>query len=529
MSPIVLGTALVFGLVARRIGLPPLVGFLLAGFALNAAGFETSEALAAVADMGITLLLFGIGLKLDVKRLLRPEIWAVASAHMLAIVLGIGIFLYLVALAGVSLFAGLEMPVALLLAFALSFSSTVFAVKVLEEKGEEAALHGVVAIGILIVQDLLAVVFLAVSAGKVPTPLGVGIVVALIALKRVFVRVMQRCGHGELLVLFGVVVAIGGAQAFDQVGIKGDLGALFLGVLLASGSNAKELSKSLLGFKDLFLIGFFLTIGLSGLPSPELLGIALALTLLVPFKVVLFFALMTRFRLRARTSVMASFSLANYSEFGLIIGGVAVANGWLDNDWLLVLALAMSLSYVAASPLNFYAGEIFERFSDALRRHEGKDFVPEESTASPGDVVAVVLGMGRLGVGAYAALCARYADRVVGVDSCPETVQELEGRGLNVVQGDAADAGFWRGVDEEGAVKLVLLTTPKHDTNLRAARQIAGMRHKDLLVGAATRYEDEADELRRAGVHEVFDWFEEVGEGFAEHMLTRQAEHGETT
>jgi predicted Kef-type K+ transport protein len=519
MNPIVLGVALILGLAARQVGLPPLVGFLVAGFALNAAGYELDAGLRAVSGMGITLLLFSIGLKLDVSNLLRPQVFAIASIHMTASILGFGAVLYLVALTGVSVFSGVALPQALVLAFALSFSSTVFAVKALEHKNEAASLHGGIAIGILIVQDLFAVAFLAGSTGKLPTALGLAIVAALIALKRVFIALMMRCGHGELLVLFGVIVALGGAEAFENVGIKGDLGALFLGVLLSSSPRGGELAQSLLGFKDLFLIGFFLSIGLSGMPTLEMLWVALALAALLPLKAALFFALMTRFRMRARSSVLGAFSLANYSEFGLIVDGIAVAQGWLSNEWLLILAMAMSISFVLASPLNSAATRIFDRFEGFLRRFEVPTHLPEEAPVSFGDAVAIVFGMGRVGVGAYEALCKRFPNRVIGLDSCPNVVAHCVEAGMRVMHGDAKDASFWRRLERSSHVEIVLLAISNHEANLYAARELSKRPDEDVLIGAATRYRTEAAELLEAGVDGVFDFIGDAGGAFVEQIL----------
>jgi glutathione-regulated potassium-efflux system ancillary protein KefC len=130
---------------------------------------------------------------------------------------------------GVPYLDALDHRKALILAFALSFSSTVFAVKVLEEKGEMGSLYGTIAIGILIVQDLAAVLFLAFSLGKVPMLWSL-LLFALIPLRGVIGRILDRAGHGELLLLFGITFALGGAQLFEALHIKGDLGALLLGI-----------------------------------------------------------------------------------------------------------------------------------------------------------------------------------------------------------------------------------------------------------------------------------------------------------
>ncbi len=161
--------AFLLGFLSRQIGLPPLVGYLATGFLLNTQGIANDALLQKLADLGITLLLFTVGLKLNLRTLARPQVWAVTGLHM-SIAVGIfGFAIYGLALAGASFFSGLDLQKSLLIAFALSFSSTVFVVKVLEEQGEMAALHGRIAIGILVMQDVVAVVFLAMSKGNVPS------------------------------------------------------------------------------------------------------------------------------------------------------------------------------------------------------------------------------------------------------------------------------------------------------------------------------------------------------------------------
>ncbi len=196
MDPVFLGIAFVLGFAARQIGLPPLVGFLAAGFALNGLGFESGPLLVQFADLGVTLLLFSIGLKLKIETLLKPEVWAGASLHMAVTVVVFGLVIFALVAAGVHLFAGLDLASSALVAFALSFSSTVFAVKALEEKGEMQSLHGRVAIGILIMQDIIAVVFITLSTGKVPSLWALALF-GLILLRPLLFLIMDRCGHGE--------------------------------------------------------------------------------------------------------------------------------------------------------------------------------------------------------------------------------------------------------------------------------------------------------------------------------------------
>ncbi|HEX5631306.1 MAG TPA: cation:proton antiporter, partial [Acidimicrobiia bacterium] len=158
--------AFAFGFVAARAGLPPLVGYLAAGFVLYEMGHRSSDGLEAVADLGVLLLLFGIGLKLHAATLVRPVVWATTTAHTLIASLLIAGSLMVAGVIGLPLADELGPDQALLLGFALSFSSTVAAVKALEDRSESTSLAGRVAVGILVVQDVFAVGYLALTSGE---------------------------------------------------------------------------------------------------------------------------------------------------------------------------------------------------------------------------------------------------------------------------------------------------------------------------------------------------------------------------
>jgi predicted Kef-type K+ transport protein len=516
MDPVFLGIAFVLGFAARQIGLPPLVGFLAAGFALNGLGFESGPLLVQFADLGVTLLLFSIGLKLKIETLLKPEVWAGASLHMAATVVVFGLAIFALATAGVHLFAGLDLASSALIAFALSFSSTVFAVKALEEKGEMQSLHGRTAIGILIIQDIIAVLFITFSTGKVPSVWALALV-GLILLRPLLFLIMDRCGHGELIPLFGLFAALVlGAEAFDQVGLKADLGALILGVLLAKHGRAGEISDSLLNFKDILLVGFFLNIGMSGTLSLEAVLVALLFVLVLPLKVALFFVLLTRFRLRARSSSLASLGLATYSEFGLIVGAIGVANGWLAPDWLAVVAVALAATFVLGSPLNAMAHGLYARFHARLIPWESATRHSEDQPIHAGEARIAVLGMGRIGTGTYDTMYGRFGDIVVGLDSDPDKVAAHHDAGRNVILGDATDSDFWERVQPR-KIRLIMLTLPELSANLDMMRRLADSPY-DGKIAAVARFADEVEILEQAGVHMAVDSFTEAGAGFAGHV-----------
>ncbi len=514
---IAIGIAYVLGLAARFVGLPPLIGYLLAGFGLYASGSQMTPTLAEFSEMGVTLLLFSIGLKLRLGSLLMPQIWAVASLHMLVTVAVTAMFIVLMGVVSISLFSGLDPAAIALLAFALSFSSTVFAVKSLEEKGEMNSLYGRVSIGILIIQDIAAVIFLAVSTGKVPSIWALSLL-ALIPLRPLLHKLLERSGYGELQILFGLTLALGGAQLFELVSIKGDLGALILGVMLAGHVRAPELARQLLGFKDLFLVGFFLSIGLSGPLSWNAISISLLLLLLVPFKTLLFFGLFSKFHLRARTSLLASLSLANYSEFGLIVAAIGVSNGWINSEWLIIIAIALSLSFIVAAPLNGVSYRLYASMRTLLSAFETPQRIAEEEDINPGDTSVIIFGMGRVGSGAYDAMRQRMGEKVLGVDVDEDTVRKLNASGRHVIRGSATDPDFWNRICLDfDSVSLILLAMPNAQENLFAARQLKDIGYSGK-VAAVAKYADEIEVLKKAGVHAAFNLYTEAGAGFAEHV-----------
>ena len=221
---------------------------------------------------------------------------------------------------------------------------------------------------------------------------------ALPLLRPVLYYILRSCGHGELLVLFGVAVSIGAAELFELFNLKGGLGAIIFGVLLGNTNKSNELYKSLINLKDLFLIGFFLQIGYYGLPSTEMLLAAMGLALLVFLRPIIYYFLLVALKLRSRTAFLTGMSLFNYSEFGLIVAAIAVGNGLLTEEWVTVLALAMSISFFIAIPFNTRVHSLFGKNFSWLHRFERKTRLPEEEIADLGGARIAVLGMGRVGL-----------------------------------------------------------------------------------------------------------------------------------
>jgi predicted Kef-type K+ transport protein len=514
-----IGPALIFGLMATRIGLPPMVGYLVGGFVLNIYGMSDPVFLTKIGNLGVTLLLFTIGLKLNIKSLLKPYVWAGATLHMLAVVAIFGILIFWISLGGLTLFADVDLKTAFLIAFALSFSSTVFAVKTLEENGEMDSRHGQVAIGILIMQDIIAVIFLAMSTGKIPSVWALGLI-ALIPLRPVLMNLMTRAGHGELLILYGFSLVFGAYALFDFLGLKGDLGALIIGMMLAAHPSSAEMSKSLNGFKEFLLVGFFLSIGTVGDISyiTVLAGFLLALVLII--KVDLYFFIFSAFRLRKRTSAFASINLANYSEFGLIVGSIAFANGWMSGNWIVIISLALTFSFILAAPINKHARAIYGKRKGFLSRFERKNPLPEDLPIDCGTARIAIIGMARLGTGAYDTLREKYGDVLIGTDPDQSVVERHQSEGRNVILADATNEDFWIG-SHGNNMSVILLAKRDYEENISIARLIKQYKGKIQYLVTVAEYPDQVESFLKEGVNAVWDFDTEAGTGFAEEVIAQ--------
>jgi predicted Kef-type K+ transport protein len=520
---IVLIVALLAGLLARAAHLPPLLGFLIAGFALTPLQRFWPELanlnVQPLADVGITLLLFTIGLKLDLRTLLRPFVWAVTCLHMSLVVCLMYAVLVGLKTLGWSFLADLSMTQSLTIGFALSFSSTVFAVKVLEGRGEMSSLHGKTAIGILVMQDILAVSYLSLMGDDLPSVYAL-LVLLLIPARRWFVYLLKRCGHGELLVLAGFAIAYGGYGLFDAVGLKGSLGALFIGAILAGSDKGNELAKSLLTIKDVLLIGFFLSIGQYGLPSGDSWLMAIFLALVLLLKPILYFVLLTSFKLRAQTAYFSALALNHYSEFGLIVLAIAVQTGVLSDQWMVILALALSFSFVLSSGINIINDRLYSRFHRILKRFQTSNRITEQKRIDIGDATILVMGMGRLGSGTYDYLRANYGDAVVGFEEDIQKALIHTNKGRQVLVGNASDRDLWKRLPSQ-QIRKVILALSNHSETVMVTEMLRDSGYEGVIAAIA-KFDDDLQELKEMGVI-AFNFYSEAGAGFAEHVVKHLA------
>lgn len=500
------GIAYILGWLASRLSLPPLVGYLVAGFVLWGMGFKGGDFLREIANVGVLLLLFSVGLKLRIGSLLRSEVYGAGGVHLL---------LFGVLVGGVALGLGLALKAALFIGAGLAFSSTVLAIKLLEDRRELSTFPGKTIVAILVLQDLVAVGLLAFAGVETPN-LWVLLFLGLPLLKPLVIWVLERSGHDELLLLYGLGLTLAGAALAHLAGVSPELGALLLGVLFAGHPQTTELSKTLWGLKEAFLVAFFLQIGLEGLPALAQLPLVALLLVALPIKAILFFALFIAFGLRARTSFVSAVALSSYSEFALITTQAAVHGHILPEFWGPVVGLAVALSLALTAPLNRTVHVLYSRFERPLLRFERTVLHPDQEPTQLGEAQWLVVGMGRTGGSAYK-LLERQGKQVIGMDADDGKLERHRSKGRNVVYGDAEDPELWERL-ELGNLEGVLLTMPDLEAKVRA---LSGLKQRqfDKPIAATSYHLEEDPLLKSLGATLIFHPFAEAGARLAERAL----------
>lgn len=503
---IFLGSAYFIGLIANRLFLPPLVGYLLAGYVLNFFEIATSPTLSHLADVGIELLLFTVGLKIKPRSLVKREVLSVGGLHLI-IVTGVSVALFL--------WQGGHITGGLILGASLAFSSTVLAIKVLEDNNELSTLHGRDVISILILQDIIAIGLLAVADGKTPNPWAFGLL-ALPLIRPLAHRLLSATHSDDLRLLLGVFFALSGSAIANHVGISADIGALLMGITLASHDKTEDIAEKLWGLKEILLVAFFIQIGLSELPSLEQIKDAIFLLLMLPLQGALFFMLFVFFGLRARTAFISSLALMTYSEFALITTEAVVDANLLSSQWQATISLAVAASLAIAAPLNRFSHRLFSISEPFLSRFERKGKHPDRLPDSIGTSEWLIFGMGRTGTSAYLALHEK-EQRVVGFDADPTILEKLLADGRRVVYGDAEDVELLNGLRLDH-VKGILLTMPDFEARRSATFRLR-KRGFNGHIGTICYFTEEQATLIASGADFVIHPLTQAGSYLAKKMF----------
>lgn len=508
MDPVLLWifAAFVAGFLASQLRMPPLVGYLVAGYGLSALGYTASPKLYAIADVGILLLLFTVGLKLRLQTLVKIEVLGVGGFHILIVALLSGLFFVL---------ESGQLTGGLLLGVALAFSSTVLAVKILEDNGEIQTFQGRTVMGVLILQDLVALGLLALAGGEMPSPWAL-LLLAFPFFAPLAQRFFEWTESDELRLLLGLLMALAGGELAERLGISKDLGAVWMGVLIGGHPDSKDLSQKLWGLKEVFIVGFFLEIGLHGLPNAVEGNRALLLLAALPLQGILFFLLMIWSGLRARTSFVAALALTTYSEFALIVSGPLIKLGLLDEGWGETLGLAVAGSLAIGAILNRWAQNLYALVEPWLKRMERAVPHPDQLPPDFSHAEWLIIGLGRTGRAAYRAMERNHV-KAMGIDADPIRVTQLKQEGIRVVYGDVEDKELWATAPLASLRGIIIAMSNLH-IRAKALEFIRGRGFEGVIGTVSFRNSEEAM-LVRLGADAIYRPLTQAGEQLADRVL----------
>jgi CPA2 family monovalent cation:H+ antiporter-2 len=555
-----LGLALIFGFLAARVKLPALVGYLIAGVVIGPAtpGFVADIELSAqLAEIGVMLLMFGVGLHFSLDDLLAVRRIALPGAIVqitVATLLGIAI----TSLWGWSLAGGM------VFGLSLSVASTVVLLKALESRGVLETVNGHIAVGWLVVEDFVTVLVLVLlpplslwlgGNAQVPAPgtvdrtllttlaltlgqVGVFIALMLVVGRRVFPWLLwqvARTGSRELFTLCIVAAAVGIAYGSAAMfGVSFALGAFFAGMVMRESPLSYRAAEESLPLRDAFSVLFFVSVGM--LFDPEVL-IREPLHLLAILAIIIFgkslaaFGLVLLFRYPLNTALTVSASLAQIGEFSFILAGLGIQLGLMPEEGQ-SLILAGAIISIALNPLVFRAIEPAQawirsrsKLAQALERPDDPLAVlpmTVELTRLTGHVVLV--GYGRVGRRIGEALTAQGISFVVAEEN-REIVEKLRAKGMPAVSGDASDPNVLIQAHVHRARMLVIATPDTLD--VRRMIEIARTVNPRIATVVRTHSEEEAVLLEKENAGKVFLGEHELARSMIEHVLDRYANGGE--
>ena len=523
------------GLIGLLLRQPLIVSFIAVGLLAGPSALDVVQSDAQIgllSELGIALLLFLVGIKLDVK--------LVRSLGAVSVLTGLGQVGF-TALFGffIGLGLGLDAITSLYVAVALTFSSTIIIVKLLSDKREIDALHGQIALGFLIVQDLVVVFAMIVlsaigigaadgghGGGSVLSVMGSGL--AMLAAVVLFVRyaanpLTERLAHApELLVIFAIGLATIFAAAGDAVGLGKEVGGLMAGVALASTAYRETIAARLAPLRDFLLLFFFIALGatldLSLLGTHILGAVVFSLFVLIGNPLIVL-AIMGALGYRKRTGFLAGLTVAQISEFSLIFVAMGVSLGHIADDALGLVTMVGLVTIAASTYMITFSHHLYALFEPLLGVFERKA-TPREPTEAgahkAGRYRVILFGLGRFGT-AIGLRLQRRGIAVLGVDFNPQAVRRWRGLGLEAEFGDATDPEFVAELPLSGA-RWVVSTVPIQPTGLSQedARRtlIQSVRAAGFSgqVAAASHSAVDSAELFAAGADLVLEPFQDAAD-----------------
>lgn len=529
--------AALVGALFVRLRQPVLIAYIVVGIAVGPAGFGVVHAhdqIDLLAQIGVTVLLFVVGLKLDLRHVRQIGPVALATGlGQLSFTIAFG-FLLVLAL-------GKSTMEAVYISVALTFSSTIIIVKLLSDKRELDSLHGRIAVGFLIVQDIAVVLaMMAMSALRDPVDAGagslagvllslglrlVGAAVLMFALMRYVISplVSTMARSQELLLVFALAWGVALAALGEWAGFSKEAGAFLAGFTLASTPYREAMSARLTGIRDFLLLFFFVDLGAK--LELSMLGVELGAALVLSVFVLIgnpliVMAIMGWMGYRRRTGFLAGLTVAQISEFSIIFVAMGITLGHVGVSTLGLTTLVGLITITLSTYMILYSQVLFERLAPWLRvferRSPSRELALEQHLKESLPMEVVVIGVGRYGSRLMHQL--RHAGvGVLGVDFDPETLAALRQADFSVRFGDGEDPAFLETLPLADAAWIVS-SLPTLDGNLALLHALKNVEFHGQ-VAAVAREAAHKRQLEAAGMSRVFNPFDDAADHAARSLL----------
>ena len=501
---------LVVSFFMRLLKQPLIIGYILSGviagpFFLGI--LPDLEAINIFSDFGIAFLLFIVGLHLS------PRV--IKEVGKISLITGIGqiIFTVLFGYFIASLF-GFSQLTALYIAIALTFSSTIIIMKLLSDKGDLKSLYGKISIGFLLVQDLVAILILIIvssvsAGGNIITEIGLTLLkgaalIAILAPFSIFVLPKFQNFFGksqEFLFVFAIAWGLGIAAVFSVAGLSIEVGSLIAGVLLSVSPYNYEISSKLKSLRDFFIISFFLLLGaqmaIGNIGQYVIPAVVLSLFVLIGNPLIVM-GLMGIEGYTKKTGFMAGLTVAQISEFSLILIALGVKVGHISNEILSFVTLIGLITIAGSTYMIIYSNKIYHKISRHLSVFERKGIKEKRSVKR--DLDAVLFGYNRIGFGILNSL-KKIKRKYIVVDFNPDTIANLKKLGVPAMYGDVDDQALLKELPLQD-LEIAVSTIPEFDTNALLVQTLKAANKRIIFIGRAHTIED-ALELYKRGADYV--------------------------
>jgi len=472
---IILLLAAALGMLGQLLRQPLIVMFIALGIIIGPSVLDVMQSQAQIhllADLGIAVLLFIVGLKLDLR--------LIKTIGKTALLTGLGqVFFTSVVGYFIGIALGLSHLHSFYVAVALTFSSTIIIVKLLSDKKEIDSLHGQISIGFLIVQDIVVILAMIVlsalgreSSDSLVLEMTFTILKGVLLMAFVFVItkwVLPRLSFfiaksQEMLALFSIAWALGLATVSDIIGFSSEVGAFLAGISLATSPFKESISSRLVNLRDFLLLFFFVNLGAN--LNLSLIGAQIMPAIILSFFVlignpIIVLIIMGVMGYRKRTSFLAGLTVAQISEFSLIFAGLGLAAGHLNESIVGLITLVGLITIGVSTYLILYSHQIYDLIAPSLSIFERKMKFGEAKIQETknGDYEVVIFGIGRFGTSIADQLELHPEVNYIGVDFDPDIIKKWQQDNRPIIYGDVEDADILENITFD-KVKCVVITIP---------------------------------------------------------------------